>query len=65
MEKVWGETHCPMCEKELSQDEDYENYQPGGGEHLCWNYPLHLCGEDTVEERLIAVLIERDKLKGI
>lgn len=54
-----------MCEKELSQDEDYENYLPGGGEHLCWNYPLHLCGEDTVEERLIAVLIERDKLKGI
>ena len=63
MKKVWGETHCPMCEKPLPQDEDYDKYPPGSGEHLCWNYPLHSCIDATIEERLIQLLIRRDTLR--
>ena len=59
----WGETHCPMCEKPLAQDKDYDKHAAREGNHLCWNYPLYPCTDDTVEERLIQVLTERDKAR--
>ncbi len=40
--KKWGETHCPMCEKPIAQDGDYDKYEPEEGDHLCWNYPFVL-----------------------
>ena len=57
MSKIWGVTHCPLCEKPLTQDENWNRQEPK--EYLCWN---QRCGS-TVEERLIEVLTERDELK--
>ncbi len=62
-EKKWGETHCPMCEKPLPQDSDYDRYEAGEGAHLCWSYPLYPCTNVAVEERLIQVLTERDEAR--
>ncbi len=65
-DRVWGETHCPYCEKPLAQDDDYDKYEPGEGQCLCWSYPLYPCMSGiSAEDRLIQVLTERDKLKGV
>ena len=63
--KDYGKTHCPYCESLLAQDEDYDKYKPEEGQHLCWNYPTYACYNcrDSAEDRLIAVLNERDELR--
>ena len=58
----WGETHCPMCEKPLAQDGDYDKYAAGEGEHLCWNYPLYPCTDKDEVDRFIEVLSQRNEL---
>jgi hypothetical protein len=70
--KVYGETHCPYCERPLSTDEDYDKYkaQSQEGSHICWNYPSWECVDSKeepilAEDKLIEVLHRRDELEGM
>lgn len=61
----YGKTHCPYCERPLAGENDYDRYEGGEGEHLCWAYPHSFCyayGKDG-DERVIELLTQRDKAR--
>lgn len=40
---------CPDCDKVFATDQDFENYPPGAGDHLCWRAFTNECMHEPID----------------
>lgn len=64
---AWTEAHCRNCHKPIATDEDWQQYDDGEGEHLCWG-DRDYCGfgcdvprENHLADALVDLLAARDR----